>query len=329
MTSTESLLKSLISIPSTEQNETEVGEYIYNFLQEEGFVVKKYPVINTTRFNIVASLGNPKVYFQAHLDTVSPFIEYSEDTAFIYGRGACDTKGCIASMIRAAINSKNNRYTDFGLIFTTGEETNLDGARKLMQEDIDIPFVIVGEPTSLEIVNAHYGLVTFTLQAKGKAVHSSIPEQGINAIDILVEMIGKVRNMEIHPETSLTLVKIQGGIAENIVPAEAYAMFSMRTAPEDKIDYIALVESMLLPHITLETLHNFNSVYIEVPEELAFISSRKTVKYFTELSLFQKGIVLGPGDIAHAHGPHEKIPKDELTKAVDIYSQIIHNFCKK
>src|SRR5258708_5631420 len=98
----ENLLKILLTISSLDGNEIEICLSVYNLLEKEGFLVKKY-FIDTERFTIVASIGSPKIYLEAHLDTVSPDIEYREDDTYIYGRGSCDTKGAVASMITAAI----------------------------------------------------------------------------------------------------------------------------------------------------------------------------------------------------------------------------------
>ena len=325
-TKEEEILKQLISIPSVTGNEREVCEFVFELLRKEGFDAKKYPV-DKKRFNIVANLGeDPKVYLQAHLDTVAPFIKFSEDKDFIYGRGACDTKGSAAAMISAAISCKQQGLNKFGLIFTVGEETTLDGAGSLARENLDIPFVIVGEPSSLEIVNAHFGLLDIKITAKGKASHSSRPEEGINAIDLLLETIRKVKLLEIHPETLISLVTIKGGVADNVIPAEASATFSFRVSPNDNNDYSKTINNLSSDRIFVEEIIGIKSVSAEVPKELDFIKERKTVKYFTELSVFKKGTVIGPGDIKHAHGPDDKVQKAELKKAVEVYSQIVRNF---
>lgn len=319
----EKLLKQLINIPSIV--ERDLGLYLYNLLEKEGFKLKKI-FTDDERFNIIAKVGYPRIYLQAHLDTVSPFIPFGEDEKFIYGRGACDTKGAISGMITAAIKMKKNGMNNFGLIFTTGEETKFDGAKKIIEEKIKIPFVVIGEPTSLDIVNAHFGIQSFKLVAKGKSAHSSKPEEGINAIELLIPAIRKVEKINIHPESILTLAMIDGGIADNIIPGEATAIYSMRISPNDKNNYTEKIKAILPKNVAIENTLNVASVATIIPEELSFIKSVRIVKYFTELSFFQKGVIIGPGDIAFAHGPDEKISKKELSKSVKIYSQIITNF---
>ncbi|HUD44808.1 MAG TPA: M20/M25/M40 family metallo-hydrolase [Patescibacteria group bacterium] len=322
----ELLLKQLMSIPSVSGNETEIGEFIFTLLKKEGFNVTRQTV-DKKRFNVIAKLGNPQIYLQAHMDTVPPFIPYSADETYIYGRGACDTKASIATMITAAIQCKQKGYSNFGLLFTTAEETDFDGAKKVIENKLQVPFIIVGEPTSLDIVNGHFGLNIFNITAKGKSAHSSRPEQGINAIDILSQIIAEVKKIKVHPETLISLVQINGGVADNIIPEFAEATFSMRISPNDKQDYNSMVKKFLPKNSQIEVKQNIGSVYCDIPDELSFIQTRRSVKYFTELSFFKKGVVIGPGDILYAHGANEKIIRSELPKAVKIYSQIIKNYC--
>lgn len=320
------LLKKLIGVPSISGNETKLGEFLFELLSQNGFKVKKFPV-DKARFNLVATLeGKPKVFLQAHMDTVAPQIEFSEDKENIYGRGSCDTKGSIATMVTAAVLAKNEGYNNFGLIFTVGEEVAFDGAKSLIKKGLKIPFVIVGEPSSLEIVNQHFGILSVKIKTRGKAAHSSRPEEGENAIDGLIRVIEKVKAIEVHPKTLMNLVRIEGGIADNIIPAQASAVFNFRTAPVDKNDYLKLIKTFANEKVEIEDLNNVDSVYAKVPDELSFIKERKTVKYATELAFFKKGAIIGPGDIKYAHGPNEYVSKKELAKAVEVYLQIIKNF---
>ena len=124
----------------------------------------------------------------------------------------------------------------------------------------------------------------------------------------------------------MSLVQINGGIADNIIPPDAEAIFSFRLAPEDTANYFELFSAFSSNEITFEKTIGIPGVHTNVPAELDFIKVRRTVKYFTELSFFKKGVIIGPGDIKYAHGPDERVNKEELSKAVEIYSKIIENF---
>lgn len=325
MTDEEKLLKDLILIPSSSGSEKMIGEFIFDIFVKQGFEVNKCPV-SENRFNVVAKLGQPKVYLAAHMDTVNPILDYRETKTHIYGRGACDTKASIASMITAAILAKNEGCNNFGLIFTVGEEVDFAGAKALMKSKLRIPFVVVGEPTSGAIVNGHFGILIIKAVAKGKAAYSSRPELGVNAVDLLLELIGKVKKMPIKSETLMSLVQINGGIADNIIPDTASAVISFRISPDDQTDYAKNIELLSPDNIKVEIVQQVESVYCKVPPQLAFVKDVKTVKYMTELSFYKKGVVLGPGDIQYAHGVEEQLDRTELPKAVEIYKKIIKNF---
>ncbi|MDP2873912.1 MAG: M20/M25/M40 family metallo-hydrolase [bacterium] len=327
MTSEEKLLKDLILIESQSNHEKDICNFIYNLLTKSGFKTIKNPV-DANGFNIIAALGEPKVYLAGHLDTVSPFLDYRETKTHIFGRGACDTKGSVASMITAATNCKTKKLTNFGLIFTVGEEKDFRGARKIVASKMPLPFVVVGEPTALKVVNGHFGILVIKLSAQGKAAHSSQPQKGINAITILLEAVNSVNSLEIHPESLTSLVQISGGTADNVIPAEASAVFSFRISPADNTDYFQKIKALVSKKVTVDKTIDIKSVYTQVPEQLSFIKERLVVKYCTELSLFKNGIVLGPGDISFAHGANEQISKTELSEAVKCYSTIIENFSK-
>jgi len=323
----ETLLKDLINTSSISGNEININNYIFDLLQQNGFKVQKNWV-DKKRFNIIATVGEPKIYLSAHMDTVSPFIKFSEDKKYIYGRGSCDTKSSIASMVMAGINAKNKGLSNFGLIFTVGEETNFDGIKTLIKSKIKIPFIIIGEPTSCRPINGHFGILNIKITAHGKAAHTSNPKKGINAIDLLIKAIEKINQIPIHFETPISLVTIDGGVADNIVPETANAIFGLRPSPNDKKNYLKIFSSAInQKNIKTEILINVPPVNFSIPKELDFLGKGQTVKYFTELSFCKNGLVLGPGDIKYAHGPNEKILKTELSKAVGIYEKILKKYC--
>jgi hypothetical protein len=99
------LTRHLIDIPSVTPEEEKVGEFLYAHLAEicsrfNGTIERAE--VEPTRYNVYAAFGDPVVTLSTHMDTVPPFIPSREDDEFIWGRGACDTKGIIASMIAAA-----------------------------------------------------------------------------------------------------------------------------------------------------------------------------------------------------------------------------------
>ncbi|MGI6278745.1 MAG: M20 family metallopeptidase [Patescibacteria group bacterium] len=319
------LLIDLINVPSISENEQALCRFIYRFLSKLSFDQIERQVVDDRGFNIVAQSGQPKIFLQAHMDTVPPFIKAKRKEEKIFGRGACDTKSCLASMIVAANKALDQNLTNFGLIFTVGEETNFRGVKKIVEKYQNLPFVIVGEPTKLKPVNGHFGIGTIMIKAKGKAVHTSIPEQGINAIEKLLVGLDKLASFSPQRGSLLSLVKISGGMAENVVPDQAQALYNFRISPQDKgANYPAKFKQILSgTDLSAEPGLILLPVKSVIPKNLAFLGSGETVSYATELSFFKKGLVLGPGNIKWAHSKNEFIKIKELEEAVNLYEKII------
>ena len=132
--------------------------------------------------------------------------------------------------------------------------------------------------------------------------------------------------MPIGSETLMSLVQINGGFADNIIPDKAEAMFSFRISPDDLTDYAEKIKLLSTNDVEVEIVQQIGAVYCKVPTQLSFIKTVKTVKYLTELSFYKNGVVLGPGDIQYAHGPEENLDRKELPQAVEIYKEILRNF---
>ncbi len=331
----EDLLLDLLKINSESGNEKAVGDYIYNLLIEKGFKVEKQLVDEKAEtFNLFASVGQPKVIFSNHLDTVPPQIEVKEADGKIYGRGACDTKSQLAAAICAADRALKDGLTDFGLAFTIQEELELLGARKIV--DIlpsGVELIVVGEPTNLDMVSGHNGIICFELLAHGKTAHGSAPEKGINAIELLMEDLSKIKEADFGTDKVLerniiNIAKISGGIANNVVPDEAQAVVSFRIV-SDSTKVIEKIKSVVKSEVKITI--SFDPFFNNQAEELAKTIGvkTKTVKYFTEASLLrQKGnpIILGAGDIKEAHSAAEFVSVAEYNRLIELYFQIIKHY---
>src|SRR5262249_10558196 len=122
------LTRALIDIESVTPEEEAVGNFLFDFLSKiPGARVERMDV-EPHRFNVFARWGNPAGTLSTHMDTVPPFFGSREDDEFIWGRGACDTKGIIASMIFAVEGLLRDGGSNFGLLFVVGEERNSAGA---------------------------------------------------------------------------------------------------------------------------------------------------------------------------------------------------------
>lgn len=321
----ETLLKQLMEIKSISGQEEKILLFLTSLLEKENFEIQSIPVSQKT-YCLLATIGNPKIILQAHLDTVQPYIPFSEDQNFIYGRGSCDTKASVATMIISAIQAKNKGLNNFGLLFTVEEETSFKGAIAAATFfGKQKPFFVVGEPSSLQPITSHYGIEVFIITALGKTSHTSVPENGVNAIDLLFSAYKKLNSLTLGLGTLAATTQISGGIAPNIIPDQAKLVFSMRIAPDDCSDYFSVIGKLISP-LNVERSETIKPVQGNLPKSLKFLGKSLTVRYCTELAFFQNGFILGPGDIFFAHAQNERIPKSELVKAVVIYQKIIEAF---
>lgn len=317
------LLLDLMKIESFSGNEVDVADFIVSYLEGLGFDIEKQ-IVDGGRYNIIAKKGEPKVFLSAHMDTVEGSPEIREDSEKIYGRGACDTKGSIASMLIAGKNAIENGITDFGYLFTVGEEVALDGVKAFCAAGKELPFVVVGEPTSLKPINGHYGILVMKVISRGKSAHTSNPELGENAIEKIMDLNKKVLDgLDVFSESSLTLTNINGGVADNIVPDYVEAIYSMRISPKDGNNYVEQMKGILGDVAEIEVTLEIGSTTMDMPKKLEFLGAPEIVKYCSDLSFLKNGFVLGPGDIAYAHSTDEFVLKEELDRAVETYENIL------
>src|SRR5213593_148790 len=178
------LTKHLMAIPSVTGSERELGEFLLAHLTSLSYRVERQNVAGD-RFNVLAFAENPRVIFCTHIDTVPPpppAVPVREDDDFLYGRGACDTKGIIAAMIEAGERLRSEGTVNFGYLFVVGEETDSIGAKTANMLKWNTEFVIVGEPTENRLASAQKGTLMVNLRVTGRASHSGYPEFGVSAI---------------------------------------------------------------------------------------------------------------------------------------------------
>ena len=191
--------------------------------------------------------------FVGHLDVVpaenATMFCPVEKGGKIFGRGSCDMKGGLACAATAIVETcKSNAKLKGDIIFsaTAGEETDSSGIIKFVKsfKDKNLCGIIVPEPTDFELVIAHRGLLWIEITTKGKCAHSSMPQLGINAINSMRTFLDELEKYKIPGtnkllgKASMSLNKISGGTASNIVPDLCSAQIDIRTIPGQKIKNI-------------------------------------------------------------------------------------------
>ena len=189
------------------------------------------------------------------MDTVSvgggwtndPFY-LTERNGRLFGRGACDAKGPIVAMVEAGRLLASQRDLWRGtlvLMFVADEEINGGGSRALAKQQPKPDLIVIGEPTNNAVYAAHKGCLRPLIRAKGKAAHSGRPERGVNAIlaashlTSLFDARDRELRAQSHPlvgHASLTVTRIAGGIADNVVPDDCEMVLDRQLLPGETLD---------------------------------------------------------------------------------------------
>lgn len=321
------LTRSLIDINSVTPNEGEIGEFLFEHLkplaERHGGTVERQQV-EPGRNNVWAHWGEPEVVFSTHMDTVPPFIPSREDGEFIWGRGACDTHGIAASMIKALEGLLASGLRGLGLLLVVGEEIDGAGARHANEHAPPVKYLINGEPTENMLAVASKGTMGFTIRASGRACHSAYPELGRSATDLLLDRLNRLRRIEwpsdpLLGSTTLNIGTLDAGPAPNIVADYAAATVVVRVVSD--IDELRALAMSALDGVEVEFFSYTPALRLHRIE--GFETS--IVKYTTDipkLSNWGRPLLIGPGSIHHAHTVEERIPKAQMLEAIDLYKRL-------
>jgi acetylornithine deacetylase len=328
------LARRLIDIPSPTEQEREMGAFLHETLTGLGYACRIQEV-TADRFNVYASAGGrPRVVLNSHIDTVPPWFACSEDDEYLYGRGACDTKGVIAAMIAAGERLRGGGFDDFAFLFVVAEETDSIGAKSANVEfkDLGSEYVVVGEPTESTFARASKGALTVFAEFAGKAGHSAYPERGDSAIDKMTAAIAEINaadwgTHEILGRATANVGVVRGGEKPNIIAGSAECQMMFRTVGDPE-DVQRQLEPLLARHGGRITLSRGNGPqFMVVPEGMP----SQVVAFNTDvpwLSALGKPLLFGPGSITDAHGPEEKIGKKDLLDAVQTYHDTVRKLCQ-
>jgi len=283
--------------------------------------------VEPKRHNVFASFGEPVVTLSTHMDTVPPFIPSREDDDFIWGRGACDTKGIIAAMLTAAERLLIDGTRNFGLLFVVGEERNSAGAYHAAQNPRGSKFIINGEPTENQLALGSKGALRYELVARGKMAHSAYPELGESAIEKLLDALDAIRKIKLPADpvlgpSTLNIGTIRGGRAPNVIADEARAEIFIRLVC-DSASTRAAIEEAAGDKVELNDVLEIPALRLTAVEGLP----TTVVAYTTDIPAFSgawgQPLLLGPGTIHVAHTLDERVPKRQLLEAVEIYQRMV------
>jgi acetylornithine deacetylase len=322
------LTRRLIDIPSVTGEEGAVGRFLAAHLESLGYEVESQETA-PQRANVLARVkgARARIVFSTHLDTVPPHIASSEDSEFIYGRGACDAKGIIAAQIAAAEQLRAEGLDEIGLLFTVDEEMSSVGARAANKHAWarDCRFLINGEPTDNRLASGSKGSLRVRLKAAGREAHSAYPEQGENAIEKLLDVLADVRahdwpRDEFFGETTCNVGTIAGGTRPNVTAAAAEAVLQFRLTTSAQAVKTSL-EQIVADRIEIEYLSANEPIKLGIVEgfEQAIMRFTTDIPYLTN---WGAPLLCGAGSILCAHTAEERVRKSELVESVEIYTRL-------
>jgi len=318
------LARALVDIDSTTGREAEACAFLAAYLRGRGFKVTKQPV-SAGRTNLVALVDpKPAVVLSTHIDCVPPFFPSRVEHGLLYGRGACDAKGALAAQVTAAERLREAGEERVGLLFVVGEERGSDGAAAANAISPGPAFLVNGEPTESKLGLATRGAFRVRLRATGRAAHSSQPERGISAIDLLIDALVELRGIALpeDPDLGRTFYAtglISGGVAPNVISPSAEAELNFRTVgPGSEVlerlaplrSRVALETVLEVPPVRMRTVPGFETA------AFAFTTDIPLLDRWGEPLLF------GPGSVLDAHTDGDHVEIAELEAAAAAYETI-------
>ncbi|CZQ67011.1 ArgE/DapE family deacylase [Staphylococcus aureus] len=318
------LLADIVELQTENNNEIDVCNYLKDLFDKYD-IKSEILKVNEHRANFVAEIGSgsPILALSGHMDVVDagnqdnwtyPPFQLTEKDDKLYGRGTTDMKGGLMALVIALIELKEQNQLPQGtirLLATAGEEKEQEGAKLLADKGYldDVDGLMIAEPTGSGIYYAHKGSMSCKVTATGKAVHSSVPFIGDNAIDTLLEfynqfkekyaelkkndtkheldvspmfksLIGKdISEEDANYASGLTAVCsiINGGKQFNSVPDEASLEFNVRPVPEYDNDFIESFFQNIINNV------DSNKLSLDIPSNHRPVTSDKNSKLITTI----------------------------------------------
>ncbi len=377
----EQILAKLISFDTTSRNSNiPLIAWIENYLDQFSVPHMRVDYETGSKTNLFATIGPDiagGIVLSGHTDVVpvdgqdwtsDPFTMIERDK-HLFGRGTADMKAFIAVVLALVPEFlKLNLRIPLHLAFSCDEEVGCKGVRPLVDylkhSDKKPKAAIIGEPTSMQVVNGHKSAVRFSTEVTGFEGHSAHTDQGVNAIMVAGEIIHEINSIRREliemgdpsgrydpPYSTVHIGIISGGTANNIIPKTCSFNWETRLLPGLDEDYapdrVNAVAQKLEPAmkaiaptagIVVAKANSVPGLAAEkdsAAEQLALhcshTNSTHTVSYCTEAGLFQQAgipaVVCGPGSIEQAHKPDEFIAVSEIRKCEVFLRRLAEKCC--
>lgn len=371
------ILGDLVAFPSisTDSNLACI-DYLANRLEAAGARVEVMHDATGAKANLWATLGpegDGGIVLSGHTDVVpvadqdwssDPFAMVERDGA-LFGRGTCDMKGFIAAAVALApLYAKAATKRPIHFAFTHDEETGCLGGQALVDilrdRGIRPAMGIVGEPTSMRIIEGHKGCYEYTTHFTGLEGHGSGPDLGINAVEYAVRYVNRLIGLKDAlrercpaeskfdpPWTTINTGALVGGVAHNVIPGKARVDWEMRPVQISDADFVKADLHDFCAHTLLPAMRAVDpaagirtevigevvglepmprNAVRDLVAELTGANGTDLVAFGTEAGLFQSlgmdVIVCGPGSIVQAHKPDEYLAIDQLAACIDMLERL-------
>lgn len=350
-------------------NEQGLAQHIAKEMEAVGFSTQ-LPSCGEGRASVVATKQfgpGKKLVLNGHLDVVPAVGKWASDpfcaeirNGRMYGRGTADMKGGVAAMMEAArrICDRPDGITGtLALNFVADEEIINLGTHscKLMWQDAD--YVVIGEPTQLQIQIAHRGTIRYRITFVGQSCHSSNPDGGHNAVAMAAHFVDEVgrwneqlrqRTHPVLPGPTVAVTTIEGGEKDNIIPDRCAVCFDRRIIPGETPDQVEQELQQVLQrtkqqmpdlHYEMERYICLASGSIDMDSPLCEMAQQVYQQCFDkqavvcgfpatcEQCIFTNAgiptMIFGPGSIAQAHIVDEYVELEQLDQAVAYYEALI------
>ena len=371
------LLRDLVAFPTiSEDSNRALIDHLAGRLEAAGARVEVLADASGGKANLFATLGpegDGGIVLSGHSDvvpvagqdwTVEPFA-LTERDGRLYGRGTCDMKGFIAAAVAMAPVFAGRRLSrPLHFAFTHDEEVGCLGARALAAaltaKGLRPSVAIIGEPTSMRIIEGHKGCYEYSTHFTGLAGHASAPDQGVNAVEYAVRYVARLLEVgetlktrapaasPFDPRwTTVSTGVLTGGNARNVIAAEARVDWEMRPVQPGDADFVKealrrYCDETLLPAmrrvapeagIVTEVVGEVEGLVPasdnearRIVAELTGANGAGTVPFGTEAGIFQSlgmsVVVCGPGSIEQAHKPDEYIAVDQLRDCLTMLERL-------
>lgn len=377
------LLGDLIAFDTTSRNSNlPLIDYVASYLKKLGVSSTVIYNEDRTKANLLTLIGpqiSGGVVLSGHTDVVPvdgqdwdmpPFTLFRQNDLF-YGRGTADMKSFLAIMLAMVPTFLKSPLTKpIHLAFSYDEEVGCLGVHSLIEQIIAQglapSLAIIGEPTSMEVINAHKGIHSFETVVTGLEAHSSAVDKGVNAVMYAAELIHYLNELQEEyrqkptsilagrfdpPYTTIHVGVVSGGIARNIIPKHCVFNWEIRLLPDDDAEHIIRRIEEKSEHmqqkmqktcaqatiITRKTSYapDLNPESDAEAEELLLSLSHhtccKAVSFITEAGIFQKNhipaLICGPGNIMQAHKPNEYITIGQIDECIAFMERLNERLC--